>query len=246
MNRQLLLESIRDNLVRQEETILFALIERAQFRVNSTIYRPGALGELLGGESLVGYLLRETETIHARMRRYTSPDEHPFYTGLPEPILPALRFDENPLRPNTVNINADIRRNYETAVVPAICEDGDDGQYGSSSVADVSCLQAISRRVHFGKFVAESKFRARPELFAPLIRAADEQGLMERITDTVVERAVLDRVREKARTYGQEFLSQRTAPTLDPEVARMIYADHIIPMNKRVQVAYLLARDPDA
>lgn len=40
-----------------------------------------------------------------------------------------------------------------------ICERGDDKQHGSSVVCDVSALQAISRRVHLGKFVAESKFQ---------------------------------------------------------------------------------------
>lgn len=40
-----------------------------------------------------------------------------------------------------------------------ICEPGDDEQHGSSVVCDVSVLQALSRRVHLGKFVAESKFQ---------------------------------------------------------------------------------------
>ena len=49
---------------------------------------------------------------------------------------------------------------YERAL-PAICEAGDDGHHGSSVVADVACLQAISERVHYGVFVAESKYTAR-------------------------------------------------------------------------------------
>lgn len=40
-----------------------------------------------------------------------------------------------------------------------ICEPGDDEQHGSSVVCDVNALQALSRRVHLGKFVAESKFQ---------------------------------------------------------------------------------------
>ena len=38
------LDSIRSTLIRQEETIIFALIERAQFRQNSEVYKKGALG----------------------------------------------------------------------------------------------------------------------------------------------------------------------------------------------------------
>ena len=40
------LDSIRSTLIRQEETIIFALIERAQFRWNHKIYVKGAFGDL--------------------------------------------------------------------------------------------------------------------------------------------------------------------------------------------------------
>lgn len=36
---------------------------------------------------------------------------------------------------------------------------GDDGNYGSAATLDVLCLQALSKRIHYGKFVAEAKFR---------------------------------------------------------------------------------------
>lgn len=48
---------------------------------------------------------------------------------------------------------------YVSEIVPMICEPGDDEQHGSSVVCDVNALQALSRRVHLGKFVAESKFQ---------------------------------------------------------------------------------------
>ena len=31
--------------------------------------------------SLMEYILRETEQLHGKVRRYTSPDEHAFYPG---------------------------------------------------------------------------------------------------------------------------------------------------------------------
>lgn len=43
--------------------------------------------------SALEYLLRETEAIHGRIRRYTSPDEHAFFPeDVPEPILPPLEY----------------------------------------------------------------------------------------------------------------------------------------------------------
>lgn len=40
------LDSIRSTLIRQEETIIFAIIERAQFRMNDIVYQPGGFGNL--------------------------------------------------------------------------------------------------------------------------------------------------------------------------------------------------------
>lgn len=51
------LESIRSTLIRQEETIIFALIERAQFRNNDIVYQKGGFGDLgcpLGSKEVEG------------------------------------------------------------------------------------------------------------------------------------------------------------------------------------------------
>ena len=91
-------------------------------------------------------------------------------------------------------------------IVPAICDKGDDEQHGSSVVSDISVLQAISKRVHFGKFVAESKYRSDPEGYQRLIDAGDAGGVMELLTNAKVEEQVLTRARLKATTYGREPL----------------------------------------
>lgn len=240
MNEQLLLSSIRSVLMRQEETIIFALIERAQFAVNPPVYEPGVFGAAMGGESLAGYLLRETERIHAGLRRYTSPDEHPFFPNPPAPILPALRFDENPLSPNRINVNARLRTCYEREIIPFICRSGDDLQYGSCAVCDVACLQALSRRIHYGMFVAESKLRDKPEPFAAAIRRGDAAALEALITDTAVEQRVLQRVELKTRTYGQDFDGAAGQVKIDPAGVVEVYRQWIIPMTKAVEVDYLL------
>ena len=244
MNDQLLLGNIREVLNRLEDTIIFALIERAQFRVNPVVYEKERFGQATGGESLCGYLLRETEQIHARMRRYTSPDEHPFFADLPPPILPPLRFDESPLQPNRVNLNPRIRELYETAILPFICRAGDDAQYGSTAVCDVACLQALSRRIHYGKFVAESKFQGQPAPFLAAIRVADHAALERLITDAPVEAKVLERVRRKAQTYGQDLAGRPGQTKIDTDRVVEVYEHWIIPLTKAVEVAYLLERRP--
>ena len=245
MNEQLLLSNVRSVLIRLEETIIFALIERAQFRLNPIVYEAGAFGDTTEGESLVGYVLRETEKVQARIRRYTSPDEFPFFDHLPEPILPPLRYGENPLRRNQINVNARIRRVYEKEIVPCICGAGDDGQYGSSSVCDVNCLQALSKRIHYGKFVAESKCQTDPDCYHPLIGSQDREGLLQAITNEEIEAKVLERVRLKARTHGQDIGGDATQSKIDPGRVVEVYSRWIIQLTKDVEVEYLLARGPD-
>ena len=91
-------------------------------------------------------------------------------------------------------------------IVPAIAKHGDDEQYGSTVIGDIAALQALSKRVHFGKFVAESKYQSNPEGFQKLVNANDAAGVMKLLTNEKVEEQVLTRARLKATTYGREPL----------------------------------------
>lgn len=51
-------------------------------------------------------------------------------------------------------------------------------------------VQALSKRIHYGKFVAEAKFLANREEYSRLIRAQDADGLMRLLTDEGVEAKV--------------------------------------------------------
>lgn len=236
------LDNVRQILLRLEETLIFAFIERAQFAQNTIVYRTGAFPDLTADASLCRFLLHQTEKIHALMRRYTSPDEHPFFEDLPTPRLAALSYRNNPLVPNAININARILADYASIIVPCLCVPGDDRQYGSSVVCDVQALQAISRRVHYGKFVAESKYRQSPGRFNPLIRSGDSKALHAAITHPDVEQAVIERVRNKSATYLGSLRRQGATQIPDAETLSGIYRDWIIPLNKSVQVQYLMQR----
>lgn len=66
------LNRIRGILTRLEDTIIFALIERAQFAHNPRAYQAGALPELkaVGWEgSWLGWFLKETESFQGVYRR---------------------------------------------------------------------------------------------------------------------------------------------------------------------------------
>jgi chorismate mutase len=249
MSNQLQIQQVRHVLIRLEETIIFALIERSQFLRNAAVYEAGRFAPPLEGQSLCGFMLQECERSHAKVRRYTSPDEHPFFTNLPEPILPAIGYGNNPLYPNSININDRIRARYESEILDRITQPGDDEQYGSTAVCDVACLQALSKRIHYGKFVAESKCLAATKELQHATQSRDPDAVWHAITDAAVEDKVLDRVHHKACTYTNELKQATSQWSLQPDVIRDIYKDFIIPLNKEVQVAYILTRqeqEPDA
>ena len=60
---QLSLAAVRDALVRLEDSVVFALIERARHPRNAPAYAPAAAG---GGHSLVEFFVREAEALNAK------------------------------------------------------------------------------------------------------------------------------------------------------------------------------------
>lgn len=267
------LERIRQILVRLEDTIIFDLIERAQFAHNPRIYIRGSFQELRDMEfdgSWLEWFLKEIETFHARARRYTSPDEYPFTSNLPVPVLLPLAFPKI-LQPNTINANPSILSFYTRSIVPRITrratlalaaikrsngiigdeEYEDDGNYGSAATIDVEVLQAISKRVHYGKFVSESKFLENPAAFIPHILTPNPTALEALVTKPEVERKLLQRLRKKAATYAQEFSADGEAivnshlnggAKIDVDGVVELYESYIIPLTKEVEVDYLLHR----
>ncbi|KAJ7212070.1 chorismate mutase [Mycena pura] len=269
------LDRIRGVLNRLEDTIIFSLIERAQFAQNPRIYQRGAFPELkaLGFEgSWLEWFLKEIETFHAKARRYTSPDEYPFTSDLPAPVLSPLRFPEI-LYPNSINANPSILSFYTRTIVPRIArratavlaaskrangivgdeEYEDDGNYGSATTIDVEALQSISKRVHYGKFVSESKFQDNPAAFIPHIQTRNRAALEGLITKPDVERTLLLRLKKKAAMYAQDFgpdgdfkrdiNGNVDTAKIDVDGVVDLYESFIIPLTKEVEVSQRPRRD---
>lgn len=237
-----LLQAIRANLIRQEETIIFALIERAQFLLNPAVYEQGAILPP-PAPSFLWYFLRETEVVHARVRRYTCPEEQAFTDDLPAPILRPL-LDHSEIMPNDISVNDQIYAVYLQDILPSICASGDDGNYGSSATCDVAVLQALSKRIHYGKFVAEAKFSANPDAYIPKIRARDRQAIVEELRAPEVEDRVVRRIERKAATYGRDAelgIGQESCK-VSPQAVAQLYREQVIPLTIEVEVLYLFGR----
>jgi chorismate mutase len=226
------------------------LIERVQFPLNGTIYKPGAVSIPDSNLSFLDWYFSERERVDSLVRRFESPDEYPFFpVAVQKPILKPLNYPKI-LHKNNVNVNDKIKKSYIEHFLPAACADpgrddrGEaDENYGSAATADVACLQALSLRIHFGKWVAESKFRTETELFTRLIREGDRKGIGRAITNAAVEKKVLERLGLKARTYGTDPSDGVEGPVkINADAVVAMYKDFVIPLTKEVEVEYLMQR----
>lgn len=263
------LANIRRSLQRMEDSIIFSLIERAQYKRNLAVYEPDCsqLGEFklhqlksAGSTGCLGdWFIYQTECLHSQVRRYQHPTEFSFFSPLPEPSLGSTsgaRTEKEPILatvPPAAVVNKKLAEIYRTKMVPALCEEGDDGNHGSTAVQDVHCLQTMATRIYYGLFVAESKFLSENEKATALIRAKDREGLMAFITKADVEAANIQRVILKARTFSQTIAagavgqlapapSQDTEYKINPDFVGQVFRDYIMPLTKDVEVEYLLAR----
>ncbi|XP_006289852.2 chorismate mutase 2 [Capsella rubella] len=245
------LDSIRESLIRQEDTIVFSLIGRAQFPLNSPAFEGSPSLDSANSSSLTEFFVREIEFLQAKVGRYENPEENPFFLdNIPHSVFPTHKYP-TALHPKalSVNINKQIWDVYFKELLPLFVKPGDDGNYPSTAASDLACLQALSRRIHYGKFVAEVKFRDAPQDYEPAIRAKDREALMKLLTFEKVEEMVKKRVQKKAETFGQEVKcisdsgdGSEKKYKVDPFLVSRIYGEWLIPLTKFVEVEYLLRR----
>ena len=227
-----------------EETIIAMLIARAQFRVNSIIYKPGSSGFSGNTDaSLFQIRLRAQEEMDARFGRFYAPEERPFCDDLPEThrevnIPPTgLHIDDY----EKVNLSSDILSAY-MSLLPELCAEGDDGNYGSSVEHDVYTLQAVARRIHYGSmYVAESKFSSEPKEYTALLKAGNLEAVGAKLTRPEVEEKIVCRVRDKVNAL-QQTANPAVRVIIDPEVVVKFYHEYVIPLTKKGEIAYLVQR----
>jgi len=66
-SESLTLEGIRNSLIRQEDSIIFGLLERAKYCYNADTYDPTAFDMDGFNGSLVEYMVKGTEKLHAKV-----------------------------------------------------------------------------------------------------------------------------------------------------------------------------------
>ena len=65
---------------------------------------------------------------------------------------------------------------------------------------------------------------------------------MKKLTNENIEEKLLERVKIKASTYGQDSEEKNPIFKIEPNIIKSIYKNFIIPFTKEVEVLYLLER----
>jgi chorismate mutase len=238
------LDRIAARLEGLEETIIYKLIDRAQFAENGIIYEPGKSGfEASGNLSLFDLRLRRQEEMDSDFGRFCVPEERPFNRDLPDAkrnvSLPATGLEIDDF--DAVNVTSDILKAY-MMLLKEICLPGDDGQYGSSTEHDVYALQAIGRRIHYGAlYVSESKYQSDPVSYDNLIAKKDMTGLMSMLTRVEVEERILARIAKKV-DHIQAGINSDARRSVPPKAIMGFYRNHVIPLTKEGEIRYFLNR----
>jgi chorismate mutase len=230
-----------------EETIIFKLIDRAQFKHNPSVYRPGKSG-FSGAvrQSLFSLRLQHQEKMDALFGRFCVPEERPFCKRLPKARRAVTLPGTGLLIKNmdAINLGGKIMAAY-LRLVPRICRPGKDGHFGSSVEHDVYALQSIARRIHYGAlYVGESKFRSDPARYTKLMHAKDRRGMLALLTRKDVEEKIIARIRGKV-AAAQAKVNRGIRHVIDAREILRFYRDCIIPLTKEGEVLYLFNRVAD-
>jgi chorismate mutase len=237
---------IANRLESLEETIVFRLLDRVQYKLNPRIYSVDAfsLPNDVKNISLLDYMHKFTEQIYAQLGRFTIAEEKPFFETLALNVDTGVIHDREFLcesAKNSINLTAEIKKHYNSFINTA-CENGDDSEYGSSAEADIAALIAISKRVHYGSFyVAESKFLKSPDDYVKAVKAGDEKAVMEMLTRREIEEKIILRVIEKCDKIQAAYTSN-FRKAIDGKIVGAFYENAIIPLTKLGELQYLFRR----
>lgn len=143
---------------------------------------------------------------------------------------------------------------YFNQLLRLLAKEGDDGDYAATAASDLACLQALSRRINYGRYVAEVKFRGEQQTYTALIRSKDKDALTKLLTFEAQEDVVKRRAEKKAKVFGQDVTldgpttetsgknSSQSSFKVAPSVVYKLYGQWVIPLTKQVEIEYLLHR----
>lgn len=226
---------IRERLMELEDTIIRGLCNRANYKQNVIIYQHKC-EEITYKNSYQGsyldFMFRNIENIHSISGRYEAFDERPYYKGLDNSLV-IRNYNDNISKElvefsKKINFSPWIKIAYSN-FINELCIEGDDKNYGDSVLSDIFNLQAISKRIHYGILVMESKYNENKELYDKLLDNNDDIAIINALKNVEVEEKILNRIMEKTSKIGFH----------KPEIIVRFFKNIIIPMTIQIELEYI-------
>ena len=232
------LEKIRDRLIELEDVIIKGLCERANYKQNLEIYEHNA-EQFKYKNNFEGtyfdFMFKQIENVHSIAGRYNCFDEKPFYKGLEECQVEReynsqipdeiLKFSKK------INFSPWIKIGYLN-FINELCEEGEDANYGDTTLSDIFNLQAISKRIHYGILVMEAKYKDNQSQYDKLLSQNNDISIGSALKNVSVEQKVLQRVKEKSIKNGFK----------NPNKIVKFFKNCIIPMTIQVELDYIFSK----
>jgi len=229
------LTKIRNKLIEFEDTIIRGLCNRSNYKQNNIIYKHSC-DEIAYKNDYQGsyfdFMFRNIENIHSISGRYDTFDERPYYKGLDNSLV-IRNYNEYISKEfvefsKKINFSPWIKIAYLN-YINVLSVEGDDKNYGDSVLSDIFNLQAISKRIHYGIFVMESKYKENKELYDKLLDTNDQTGLINVLKNVEVEDRILNRIMEKTIKNGFH----------KPDIIVDFFKNIIIPMTIQIELEYI-------
>lgn len=263
------LSTVRSTLANLEDSIIAALISRAKLPSSSA----AVLENWYGGKGDFIRYLQPFERDFAALGKYDAgTGEVPFTLAYP---VTGSDFGggaggagkgEGGEEGESFSVNDEVYRQYIDLVIPGIASFTNNSSNSTPAPstatttttppspatllsADYALLSLLSRRAHYGKFVAEAKYASAPSLFTNLTDASRIRALL---TDTAQEGVVRRRTAAKAAYAGArldfdagtgELVGVGTAVVDAGWVGGSLFGEFLIPATTGVEVRWVEVRN---
>ncbi len=193
------LNELRIKLDQLTETLISRIKDRSRFPLNHKVYEKGVIVKDQDEElSFFEYALRGLEQYHHHLGRYKYEDQYPLFSDILSDQVNVDRLvPEKKIPQPQINIGHNIL-NYYPEFLRNLCEDKDDPYtYGETVYCDADLILLLNERINVGRFVAQTKLKANPEL----LHITDNEEIRGIICDLEREKAVVEKAKAIAIRY---------------------------------------------
>ncbi len=220
------LDTVRRQLSKMTDRLLFRLQDRAGLPLNLPIYQRDGVPIIdRGGVSLLEFAVEKLEAYHSLLGRYEYPDQYPIMGTDIQASAVRRSVGITAIPRVDITLRDALFAFYPNELLPRLCTpETDPDTFGETAYVDADLLELLHQRINLGRYVARVKAEQDANIMAI---AHDSDALINVLRDPAQEDRVLAAVRNGAAKYG-----------LDGDIAAFVFR-WIIEQTIHVEVVYL-------